>query len=329
MKVLNVEPDRYTEAVRHKLALAGDVDYRSVDGQPGLVAALKGREYEALFVRLGLSVDAEVLAAAPGLKWVVTPTTGQDHLDVELLRSRGIGLISLKGEAQLLDGITSTAEHTWALLLAALRHVPAAHQDVLEGHWRREPFLGQELAGLTLGVVGYGRLGRMVASYGLAFRMRVLIHDISPAALARAVPGLEAVDADAVVRQSDVLSLHLPLEADTRGWLSRERVGQMKTGAVLVNTARGEVIDDAAVLDALEGGKLSRAAVDVLSGDSRWESAVSTDPVTARWLSLARAGRALVTPHIGGYGASALNRTRDHVVSRFLEKAGVAGKEQK
>lgn len=329
MKVLVVEPDRYEAALRERLAAAGDVDYRAVAGQGALVAAVKERDYDALFVRLGVAVDQAVLAAAPSLKWVITPTTGHDHVDLEGLKARGVELISLKGETDFLDRISSTAEHTWAVLLALLRHVPAAHQDVLAGKWRREPFLGRELAGQTLGVAGYGRLGRMVAEYGKAFRMRVLIHDVAVAALKRATPGLEAVSADELLASSDVLSLHLPLEPQTAGWLSRERVAKLKRSAVLVNTARGELLDDVAVLDALESGALGGAAVDVLSGDSRWEAVSAADATTARWLALARAGRALVTPHIGGYGASALHSTREHVVNRFLERAGLAGKERR
>lgn len=317
MKILVVEPQRYDPEARAVLERLGDVSWLEVAGQAELERALASAPWEALFVRLGVAVTPAALAAAPSLKWVVTPTTGLDHVDLPACAARGVRVLSLKGHTDFLDSITATAEHTWGLLLALLRRVPQAHGAVTDGGWVREPFLGNELAGRTLGLVGVGRLGRMVARYGLAFGMRVLVHDTSAESLRRAPAGVEPVSVETLLASSDVLSLHLPLEAATQGWLSRVRLQAMKPGAVLVNTARGELVDEAGLLEALQSGHLAGAAVDVLAGDSRWERAVPPEHPLVRYA--ATHDRLLITPHIGGYGRQSIARTRRFMIDRLAE----------
>jgi D-3-phosphoglycerate dehydrogenase len=317
-RVLCVEPTRYDAATRELLGRAGQVDYVDCADQAALVRALGAAPYHALFTRLGLAVDAAALAAAPALRWLITPTTGQDHLDLPALAARDIRLISLKGETAFLEGIRSTAEHTFALLLGLSRRLPAAHADVLAGHWRREPFLARELSGLSLGIVGLGRLGRMVAGYALAFGMRVLAHDLDPAAFGRGPAGVVAVGEAELLAQSDVLSLHLPLEPATRGWLTTAKLAALPAGAWLINTARGELVDEAALLDALASGRLAGAALDVLAGDGRWDHGV---PPGHPLVDHARShDNLLLSPHMGGYGQHATFGTRRFVVTRFLEE---------
>jgi D-3-phosphoglycerate dehydrogenase len=318
LRILNVEPSRYDAETRGLLGRAGAVDYVDCPDQGAFLRALGAEPYDAVFVRLGLALDREALAAAPTLRYAVTPTTGLDHIDVSALTDRGGRLIALRGETAFLEGIRSTAEHTFALLLALSRRLPAAHADVIgPGNWRREPFLARELHGLTLGIAGLGRLGRMVAGYGLAFGMRVIATDTDPSAFERAPARVDRVGADELLARSDVLSLHLPLLPETAGWLSRERLARLPDGAWLVNTARGELVDEAALLEALVSGRLAGAACDVLAGDGRWaERAPEGHPL----ISYAREHDNLIlTPHVGGYGRHATFGTRRFVVQRFLE----------
>jgi D-3-phosphoglycerate dehydrogenase len=323
LRALNVEPARYDADARGVLARAADVDYVECADQAAFVAALGRAPYRALFVRLGVAVDEAALAAAPGLRWIVTPTTGLDHIDGAAAEKRGVRTISLRGETAFLEGIRSTAEHTWALLLALVRLLPSATSDVLAGQWRREPHLADELSGKTLGIVGLGRLGRMVAGYGVAFHMRVLAYDHDPAASTRAPAGVEAATLDAGLAASDVLSLHLPLDSATKGFLSRERLAQLRPGARLVNTARGELVDEAALLDALRAGRLAGAAVDVLAGDGRWDHGV---PDAHPLVAYARDhSQLLITPHTGGYARHAILGTRRFVAERFVQAAQAAG----
>jgi D-3-phosphoglycerate dehydrogenase len=314
--VLHAEPERYGDEERAVIEAVASVDYGSFDDADTFRVALARRAYDAVFVRVGLGVGAPELAACPTLRWVVTPTTGLDHLDLDLLGARGVTVVSLRGEGALLRTVHATAEHTWGLLLALVRHTCPAFSAVRAGRWERDRLLGTELHGRTLGVLGHGRLGRMVARYGLAFGMPVVAHDTDPAAFEDA-PGVEPVDLDELLDRADVLTLHLPLDSTTVGYLSAERLARLRPGAWLVNTARGELVDEPALLAALADGRLAGAAVDVVADDSTWADTVPRDQAL---IAYARThDNLLVTPHIGGYACDSVRSTRRFVADRFAE----------
>ena len=174
MRILVAESRGFSPASERRLRELGDLTLADLD-RAGLLGAVAGAD--VLIVRLRNRVDGEVLAAAPHLRAVVSPTTGLDHLDLAALEARGVAVLSLRGETEFLRTVTGTAEHAWALLLALVRRVPAAAAAARAGDWDRDRFRGRELAGRTLGVVGLGRLGSMVARYGAAFGMRVVAYD--------------------------------------------------------------------------------------------------------------------------------------------------------
>jgi len=318
LRALNVEPSLYYESLRGLIAEVAQVDYVEVDDHAALVSKLRSAPYEALFVRIGAAVNREVLDAAPKLRFVITPTTGLDHIDVALAESRGIRVLSLRGETAFLENVHSTAEHTWALLLGLIRRLPAAHSDVLAGRWRRQPFVGSELHGKTLGVIGCGRLGRKIVGFGAAFGMDVLAFDEDAAAIARTTA--RAVGIDELLAASSIVSLHLSLTPETHRFVSRERIARMRPGTIFINTARGEIVDEAALLDALKSGHLAGAALDVVDGDASWTEA---HPLEAHPLvAYARANpNLLLTPHIGGYARESIDRTRRFVAERFIALA--------
>ena len=306
-RVLHLELDVYPPDARAALDAAFEVvDGTDVDDRT-LAAALEAAPYAALFVRLGVKVDRTAVAGAPDLRLVVTPTTGLDHLDVDGLRDAGVRVLSLRDARQAITGVHATAEHTWGLLLACLRRIPAAQADVVAGRWRRAPFLGTELSGRTIGIVGHGRLGRRVAGYARAFGMQVLVYDIDPAALTELPEGTKSVDADTLLASSDVVTLHLPLDETTRGWLDAPRIDRLRSGAVVVNTARGELVDEAALATALSAGRLAGVATDVAADDARWSEGVGASPLLDL---LATDANLVVTPHIGGWAEDAVAMTR-------------------
>ena len=322
MRILHLEPKRFAPDIRARLETLGPVDY--VDDADSMRAAhlLASTPYDAVFTRLGIELDGAALHGAMSLRFVVTPTTGLDHIDLGAAAARGIAVVSLKGQVHLLDTVASTAELTWALLLAAIRRLPAAHGSVLGGTWARDAFVGTELRGRLLGIVGCGRLGRMVATYGLAFGMDVLVHDNDPVALERVPEGARAVGLDELLAVADVVSVHLPLDDTTIGFVSRARLEQLKPGAVFVNTARGELVDEAALIDLLEQGRLGAVAVDVVADDSRWPGTV---PAGQPLVELARhRDDVVITPHIGGYGRDAIDTTRRFITERFIEQVQAA-----
>ncbi len=322
-RALHLELSAYPEDALDRLEAAFDLVDGSTLDPSELGDALREGRYAVLFVRLGTPVTRATIADAPDLQLVVTPTTGLDHLDVEGLRSAGVQVLSLRDARTDILSVHATAEHTWALLLACVRHLPRAHADVTQGRWRRVPYLGTELAGRTLGIVGHGRLGRRVAGYARAFGMEVLVHDIDAAAL-RDLEGARAVGPEELLGASDVVSLHLPLDASTAGWLSAERIALLRPGTVVVNTARGELVDESALAAALSSGHLGGAAVDVVADDSSWGEtwgeATGASPLLAL---LGTDANLVVTPHIGGWARDAVATTRRLVTG--LAIAAVAG----
>jgi len=232
---------------------------------------------EALIVRSGTRVTAELLAAAPALRLVGRAGVGVDNIDVAAAEARGVRVLTAA------EGSTVTvAEHTFALLLALVRRIPWAHASTTAGKWERSAFQGQELAGKTLGLVGVGRIGQAVARRAAAFEMRVIGYDPR-----RDFEGAEWLPMDEVLAQADVLSVHVPLMEDTRGLLGRAAFAAMRTGVYVINTARGGLIDEQALLEALESGQVAGAALDVFEHEPPAGSPLLAHP------------RVISTPHIG------------------------------
>lgn len=310
IRILNVEPVGYSEEARKILRSLGELFEASLDRNE-LIAQIS--DYDVLIVRLKHQIDREVIDAATRLKVIVTATTGLDHIDVDYARAKGITVLSLQGEREFLRTVSATAEHTWALLLALLRRIPAAFQSVLDGVWVRDQFKGHELRGKMLGLVGLGRVGRKVARYGFAFEMDVLAYD----------PFVEDWPEDVgkcsslfeLLRNSDVLSLHIPLNDHTVGLIDKKAFSNLPAGALLVNTSRGEIVDEYALVEALESGKLAGAAVDFLPGER--------DParrLASPLLAYARThDNLLITPHIAGATFESMEKT-EIFMARKLEK---------
>ncbi len=220
------------------------------------------RNCEGLLCLLTNRIDADLVSACPNLQMVSSMSVGVDHVDVEALTRRGIPLGNTPGVL-----VDTTADLTLALLLAASRRIPEADRFVREGRWdpaapwHPEMFMGRDLSGATLGIVGLGAIGQAVARRAAGFGMRLLGWNRSP----RQVPGIESVAFEVLLAESDFLSVNVALTAGTRNLLDGAAIGRMKPGAVLVNTARGGIVDEAALADALREGHLFAAGVDVFS----------------------------------------------------------------
>lgn len=321
MNILHLEPEHCEGALRELLQRAGTVTVGHCGTQQELKKVLQSQAYNAVFVRLGLAMDAELIDECPQLRWIVTPTTGTDHIDMEYAQKKSINVISLRGEEEFLQSIRSTAELTWALLLALTRHLSQAHSACLQGNWSRTEFAGSDLATKTLGILGCGRLGRMVGAMGLAFGMRVVAYDSQEIARSKAPPGIVFTSLDEVLQNANVLSLHLPLNPETQGFMSRARLLQLTRGTLLINTARGELIDEAALLELLQSGHIGGAGLDVLAGDGRWNGKI---PAGHSLLAYAKHHPNLIlTPHMGGYARESIVRTRHFIAERFVQALGI------
>jgi D-3-phosphoglycerate dehydrogenase / 2-oxoglutarate reductase len=314
LKILNAEPENYSAEAAAVLARLGSLANGPFD-RAGLLAALP--DVDVLIVRLAHRIDREALDRATRLKAIVSATTGLDHIDVEYARTKGVAVLSLRGEVEFLRSIPATAEHTWALLLALVRNLPAATRSVLDGAWERDRFKGHDLSGRRLGVLGFGRIGEKVAVYGNAFGMRVLAFDTQPKHWPDYVKPM-ASQAD-LLGQSQVLSVHVPLVPETTNLIGAQELARLPEGALLVNTSRGQVIDEAALVRALESGRLAGTAVDVLA-EERSEGLMDSPLIRyARTHT-----NVLITPHIGGATYESMAATEIFMaqkLKKFLEAA--------
>lgn len=301
---------RFSTAARAALERSGDVV--GFDGVEAFTERLP--DATAVLVALEVHLDAGLLARAEQLRVIATRTSQLRHLDVAEAKRRGIALLSIEPDAPALRETPSTAEAAFALLLALVRNIPWAFEAVREERWERFRYGGHELAGKTLGVVGFGRLGRLVTGYARAFGMQVLAHDpyVDAAEMARreATP----VALDELLRASDVVSLHCTWSDETSGLIGARELALMRDDAVLVNTARGEVTDEGALLAALESGRLAGAAVDTLAGERPDGSHLRGNHL----VEYARVHENLiVVPHLGGATIEATERTQLHIAQRL------------
>ncbi|HTQ20112.1 phosphoglycerate dehydrogenase [Mycobacterium sp.] len=272
-------------------ALGDQVEVRWVDGpdREKLLAAVP--EADALLVRSATTVDAEVLAAASKLKIVARAGVGLDNVDVDAATARGVLVVNAPT-----SNIHSAAEHALALLLAASRQIAAADASLREHAWKRSSFNGTEIFGKTVGVVGLGRIGQLVAQRIAAFGTHVVAYDpyVSPARAAQL--GIELLSLDDLLARADFISVHLPKTSETAGLIDKEALAKTKPGVIIVNAARGGLVDEAALADAITSGHVRAAGLDVYSKEPCTDSPLFELP------------QVVVTPHLGASTAEAQDR---------------------
>jgi D-3-phosphoglycerate dehydrogenase len=238
--------------------------------------------YAGLVVRSATRVTAEVMEAAPALEVIGRAGVGLDNVDVEAATRRGIVCMNTPG-----GNTIAAAEHTMALLLAVARKLPQAHAHLRGGKWERDRFLGTEVYGKTLGIVGLGRIGTEVARRAQGFAMSVVAYDPYLGVEVAQRLGVELVDLDALLRRSDFVSVHIPLTKETRGLIGAAELARAKRGVRIVNCARGGVVDEAALAAAVQTGHVAGAGLDVFEKEPPWGSPLlDLDAV-------------VVTPHLG------------------------------
>jgi len=248
-------------------------------------------EYDAYMTALTVPVNKALIERGTRLKVIGSPSTGTDHLDLEAIRSAGITCFDISKEFDLINSFTATSELAFGALLSLNRKICEGRQSVLDGNWGREAYTGFQLLGKTLGIIGLGRLGTISARIGNGFGMRVIGTDVRDVSL----PNVEAVDFETVIKEADVLTIHVHLRDDTRGMINREVLAKMKPGAVILNTSRGALIDEAALLDALKEDRLGGACLDIIDGE--WLDDVREHPLVQYAQT---ASNLLIVPHIGG-----------------------------
>lgn len=269
--------------------LAPTCDVRTLTAYPSEQALIDAcSDAQAILARLG-TVTRAVIEASPRLRIVARHGVGVDAVDLDAATEHGV-VVTTTGS----ENAAAVAEYTFALLLALMRHVPRADSGMRNGEWTRGPLVGAELDGLTLGIVGYGAIGRRVARQALGFGMRV----VASASTARAPEaGVTMTTLDELLAQSDVVSLHTRLTAHNARLIDARALARMKHGAVLVNTARGELVDEMALMAALARGSLRGAALDTYEQ----EPLAPDSPLRSL-------DNVLLSPHVAGQTEAALER---------------------
>ena len=291
--------DKVSPTCAEVLRAAGlEADHRPGIGASDLRSAIG--DFDGLVVRSDTQVTEDVLAAAPRLRVVGRAGAGVDNIDVDAATRRGIVVMNAPGENTI-----SAAEHTLSMLLSLARRIPAADRSMRAGRWEHgTTFMGVELYAKTLGVLGVGKVGREVASRARAFGMEVVGFDpvLTPEVAARL--GVQILPLAEVLARADFLTLHLPLTADTRHLIGREQLLRCRRGLRIINVARGGIVDEAALIEALESGQVAGAALDVFEHEPP-----SGSP-------LLRLDSVVLTPHLGG----STREAQEKVAARIAEQ---------
>ena len=298
MRVLVVEP--LGEEGLELLRAEHDVDVRIGMPRDEFLAALP--DYEALVVRSQVKVDEEAFKAATRLIVVGRAGVGVDNIDLDAATRAGVAAVNAPTA-----NTVAAAEHTLALIYSLARRIPMADASMRLGEWRRADFMGLELRGRTLGIVGLGKIGMTIAERARAMEMELLGSDPFVSEEAAAARGIELLSVDALLERADVVTLHVPLTRTTRGMIGAAELARMKPTALLVNVARGGVVDEAALAEALAAGRLGGAAVDVYENEPPRDSPLLMAPNT------------VLTPHLGASTEEAQTKVAVEVVLQILD----------
>jgi D-3-phosphoglycerate dehydrogenase / 2-oxoglutarate reductase len=294
--------DKLGQAGLDRLAEMADVTYEMKLGlsQEELCAILPG--YDALIVRSGTQVNADVLAAGTNLVVVGRAGIGVDNVDIAAATRRGIMVMNTPDANSI-----ATAEQTMALMLAISRHTAVGHESLKQREWRRSEFVGTQLYGKTLGIIGFGRIGRLVAERAKAFGMDILAYDPYISEEVGRETGVLLVDLEDLLAEADYITLHTALLPETTKIINTTTLKAMKDGVVLINCARGKLIDEAALYDALQSGKVRAAALDVYSSEPPLDNPLIGLP------------NVLHTPHLGASSIEAQREVAIQIVEQVVD----------
>ena len=286
--VFNIEPFSYSEKAKETWISKG---FTYVGGSlDELIRFQEASHVEVLITRIRYRLDDTILSFLPNLKAVVTATTGLDHIDEVVLNTKGIQIYSLKPHKEFLDTVPSTAEHTWALMMAIIRNIPSANSDVMKGNWERDRYRGYQLKGKTIGIVGLGRTGMKVAKYAQSFNMEVVYYDpyVFNATWNKVNSLIE------LAKCADIVTIHVHLQQDTMNLIDNCFIDNCKDNIFIINTSRGKVCDELALVNGFRNNKIRGIAADVLSCE------LTNITHSHLWRAQQEGANIIITPHLGG-----------------------------
>lgn len=304
------EPEGFSTLAKRRMEEHATVIYKKVS-----IDQLKDvfSNCDVFLFRLGLKIESKDLSKNQRCKIIATAVTGLDHIDISACTENNIRLISLKGEIEFLKDIHATAEFTITLLLSLIRNVVPSANRVSQNQFERDAFRGYELYQKTIGIIGFGRLGKIVSTYAKSFGMKVLIHEKDKDKIVNE-DGLEFVELNKLIKNSDYISLHIDASEENYHLVDNQFLSQMKETAYLINTSRGSLIDEAALVSALEKGQISGAALDVVQGEP------NVDFKSPLFTYSKSHSNLLITPHIGGNTFESFEKTECFIADKIIQQ---------
>lgn len=305
MKILCPDPKNFSNAAINFLQKKFDLTLCTPDE---FLALNSLNEFDCLLIRFNTIIDKKVLNKLQHLKYILCPTTGLDHIDVNSAEKRGIKIISLKGDVDFLKSITSTAELAFLLILSSVRKVNVAFDEVYNRNWNLNIQPGNELKNKTIGILGLGRLGNIVAKYAKCFDMNVYYFDIEEKTdiYYNRVNSLEEL-----IEVSDILSIHIPLNKKTKGLIGQNEFRIFNRCKYLINTSRGAIINSKSLIQYMDRTSDFHAALDVLEDEKNPENSLVEYSLKNKNL--------IITPHIGGNTKEAIENTDMHIINKFIK----------
>ena len=314
-RLLVITPVKHINGVPDKLEAFFDVCYMDDPSLDEILPLI--HDFDAIFTNPNKSkifIGNKLLDLARNLKVICTASTGTNHIDIDYAEMKGIKVLSLTEEREIINKISSTAEHAFALTLASLRNIIISYNDVLKGRWDYEKFIGRQMDGLTIGVIGFGRLGNLYSNYCKALGSKVLAYDPYMKISQNGVKQVK--NFSELITNSDVISFHVHVTKETKNMVNNDWFTIMKPNVLLINTSRGEIINEENLISFLEKNRKARIATDVISDEIR-------NRKNNLLLNYAKSSQQVViTPHIGGMTKEAQEIAYNHAVKMLKNYLG-------
>ena len=293
IRILVITPVKHISGVQKTLESIGEVSYYDDPDEDTVKEIIE--DYDVIFTNPNKSkvfIGQNILEIAKRLKVICTASTGTNHIDKEYAGRKKIKILSLTEERDVITRISSTAELAFALTLSSIRHINKSFNSVLNGEWDYEKFIGRQMNALTIGSIGYGRLGKMYVEYCKAFNANVIVYD--PYKNVEDKKILQVNNLDDLLTKCDVIAIHVHVTKVTIGMINKNCFDKMKTDVVLINTSRGDMVNEQDLIDFLKSNKKARIATDVLADEI-------TNRLNSPLLKFAyESDQVIITPHIGG-----------------------------
>ena len=310
IKILVITPTNHIEGLNNNLKKIGSIKFMTDPSYEQIKKIIKN--YDGIFTNPNKSkvfLDKNLLKSANKLKVICTASTGTNHIDVAYAKQKKIKILCLKEDRSTINKISSTAEHAFALTFASIRNIVASFESVKKNDWDYTKFIGRQLDNLTFGIIGYGRLGKLYANYLKPFKSKIIVYDPYKNAKNKHIKQVNNINS--LLKESDVISLHVHLNNETNKMINKKSFIKMKKNVIIINTSRGEIIDDNDLIDFLKKFKDSKYATDVLTN----EVTKSKNNKILRYSK--KNSQVLITPHIGGMTKEAQEIAFNHSAKKL------------